>query len=207
MREVIGVVLAGGSSRRMGADKALFEVGGRPMAEWAAAAMEAIDTVVIVGRRRGLAGLEALPDLRSGVKGPLSGLYTALSVFRRPLVVTAVDQPLVRAETISRLAELAAEDRTAVCVDRKPQVTCAAYAAACLEEAARQAGTGGSIQQMLRSIPWTRLEREVWSSWGEDGRSWYSMDSPDDIIAAEQRFRLDLLGRSRPLRGRGETAK
>lgn len=202
MREVVGIVLAGGASRRMGADKARLEVAGRSMAEWAAAAMEGLDTVVMVGRSRGLAGLDALPDLRSGAKGPLSGLYTALSVFRRPLVATAVDQPLVRAETISRLAELAAEGRTAVCVDRKPQVTCAAYSADCLEEAARQAEAGGSIQRMLRSIPWTRIEPEVWRSWGEDGRSWCSMDSPDDIIAAEQRFRLDLLGR--PALGRQE---
>ena len=192
---MVGIVLAGGASRRMGADKAQLEVAGRSMAEWAAAAMEGLGEVVMVGRRRGEARLDALPDLRSRAKGPLSGLYTALEVFRRPLVATAVDQPLVRAETISRLAGLAAEGRTAVCVDRKPQVTCAAYSADCLEEAARQAEAGGSIQQMLRSIPWTRIEPEVWRSWGEDGRSWYSMDSPHDIIAAEQRFRLDLLGR------------
>ena len=194
MREVVGIVLAGGASRRMGADKARFEMAGRSMAEWVAAAMEGLDTVVMVGRRRGLARLEALPDLPSGAEGPLSGLYTALEVFRRPLVVAAVDQPLMRADTVSRLAELAAQDRTAVCIDRRPQVTCAAYSAACLEEAARQAGAGGSIQQMLRSVPWTRIEQAVWSSWGEDGRSWYSMNTPDDIIAAEQRFRLDLLG-------------
>ena len=195
MREVIGIVLAGGSSTRMGADKARFEVAGRSMAEWVADAMDIFDTVVMVGRRKGLAGLDAIPDLRSGVGGPLSGLYTALAAFHRPLVVTAVDQPLVRADTLTRLAELAAGDETVVCVDEKPQVTCAAYASTCLDEATRQVRTGGSIQQMLRSVPWTRIEREVWSSWGEDGRSWYSMDMPGAVIAAEQRFRLDLLGR------------
>ena len=73
-------------------------------------------------------------------------------------------------------------------------MTCAAYGTTCLDEANRQLRTGGSIQHMLRSVPWTRVEHEVWSSWGEDGRSWFSMDTPDALIAAEHRFRLDLLG-------------
>lgn len=195
MRGVVGVILAGGESTRMGTDKALFELHGRPMAGWVADAMTGFDQVVIVGRRGGIAGLEAVPDLHPRAAGPLSGLQTALTVFRSPVVVVAVDQPLVRPVTLARLAELAAGNETAICVDGRPQVTCAAYATTCLEEANRQLRTGGSIQHMLKSVPWTRVRREVWSMWGEDGRSWFSMDTPDALIAAEQRFRLNLLGR------------
>ena len=194
MRGVVGVILAGGESRRMGSDKALVEVGGRPMAGWVADAMAGFDRVVMVGRRRGAAGLEAIPDLQPGPAGPLNGLQTALAVFGQPVVAVAVDQPLVRSGTLDRLAERAAANQTAVCIDERPQVTCAAYSPDCLDEAERVLRSGGSIQQMLRSVPWTRLEREVWSSWGEDGRSWFSMDSPDAILAAEQRFRINLLG-------------
>ena len=194
MRGVVGIILAGGESRRMGHDKALFEVGSRPMAEWVARAMSGFDQVVIVGRRRGIAGLEAIPDLHPGPVGPLSGLQTGLATFGCPVVAVAVDQPLVRAETLARLAEMAVAGQTAICVDERPQVTCAAYSPDCLDEANRMLAAGGSIQLMLRAVPWTRIEREVWSSWGEDGRSWFSMDSPDDIIEAERRFRIDLLG-------------
>ena len=194
MRGVVGIILAGGESTRMGTDKALFEMNGRTMAEWVADAMCVFETAGIVGRRRGLAGLDAIPDLRSAGTGPLSGLHTALSAFGRPLVVVAVDQPLVRSETLLRLAGLAAEGETAICIDDRPQVTCASYTPACLEEATRQLRSGGSIQQMLRSVLWTPIRREVWSRWGEDGRSWFSMDTPDSIITAEQRFRLNLLG-------------
>ncbi len=193
MRGVVGIILAGGESRRMGSDKALVEVGGRPMAGWVAEAMAGFDKVVMVGRRRGVAGLEAIPDLQPGPAGPLNGLQTALDVFRSPVVAVAVDQPLVRSGTLERLAEWAATNQTAVCVDERPQVTCAAYSADCLDEATRVLRSGGSIQQMLRSVPWTRLDRKVWSSWGEDGRSWFSMDSPDAIVAAERRFRVSLL--------------
>lgn len=194
MRGVVGVILAGGGSSRMGTDKALFELHGRPMVEWVADAMTGFDQVVIVGRRRGLAGLEAVPDLHPRATGPLSGLQTALTVFRSPVVVVAVDQPLVCSATLTRLAERAAGNETAICVDGRPQVTCAGYATTCLDEANSQLRTGGSIQHMLKSVPWTRFERDVWSSWGEDGRSWFSMDTPDALIAAEQRFRLNLLG-------------
>ena len=194
MRGVVGIILAGGESRRMGSDKARVEVGGRPMAGWVADAMAGFDRVVMVGRHRGVAGLEAIPDLQPGPAGPLSGIQTALAVFRRPLVAVAVDQPLVRSETLGRLAERAVSNQTAVCIDERPQVTCAAYSPDCFDEADRVLRSGGSIQEMLRSVPWTRVDREVWSSWGEDGRSWFSMDSPDAIVAAERRFRVNLLG-------------
>lgn len=194
MRGVVGIILAGGASRRMGSDKALVEVGGRPMAGWVADAMAGFDRVVMVGRHRGVAGLEAIPDLQPGPAGPLNGLHTALTILRQPVVAVAVDQPLVRSGTLDRLAELAAANQTAVCVDERPQVTCAAYSPDCLDEAERILHSGGSMQQMLRSVPWTRVDREIWSSWGEDGRSWFSMDSPNDIVAAERRFRINLLG-------------
>ena len=109
-------------------------------------------------------------------------------------MAVAVDQPLVRSETLERLAEQAVSNQTAVCIDERPQVTCAAYSPDCFDEADRVLRSGGSIQEMLRSVPWTRVDREVWSSWGEDGRSWFSMDSPDAIVAAERRFRVNLLG-------------
>ncbi len=194
MHTVVGVVLAGGRSTRMGSDKAGFELSGRPMAQWVADAMGIFDRVVMVGRSRGMAGLDAIPDLRSGPRGPLSGLHTALEVFRSPLVMVAVDQPLVRSETLRRLAEFAEADTTAVCIDGRPQVTCAAYSSRCLDEVTRRLEAGGSLQQLLDRAPWTRIAREVWSSWGEDGRSWFSMDTPDSVLEAERRFRINLLG-------------
>ena len=194
VRGVVGVILAGGESRRMGDDKALVEVGGRPMADRVAEAMGGFDRVVMVGRRQGGARWEAIPDLHPGPLGPLSGLQTALHALGQPFVLVAVDQPLVRPETLARLSEYATRNRTAVCVDQRPQVTCAAYSPDCLEEAERQLASGGSIQRMLRSVEWTRIEREEWSSWGEDGRSWFSIDTPGAVIEAERRFRTDLAG-------------
>ena len=77
-----GVVLAGGASRRMGRDKALVEVGGRPMvlaAVDALAAAGAAEVLVVGGDGAALTalGLVVVADEHPG-DGPLGGLVTAL---------------------------------------------------------------------------------------------------------------------------------
>ena len=82
----VGAVLAGGSSTRMGVDKALIEIGGVPMVARAAAALTAAgaaDVLVVGGdqARLGALGLRPLPDRYPG-EGPLGGVITALSALR-----------------------------------------------------------------------------------------------------------------------------
>lgn len=79
-----GVVLAGGASRRMGRDKALLEVGGRPMVLAAVEALNgagAAEVVVVGGDGPSLRalGLTVVADEHPG-EGPLGGLVTALGV-------------------------------------------------------------------------------------------------------------------------------
>lgn len=190
----MAIILAGGGSQRMGADKALVEVGGRPMIDWVAdAARAALGRVVIVGRSRGLAGLEAIPDAGPGRLGPLGGIHTALAAFRRPVVAVAIDQPLVRAATLERLARFGDPSLPAVPIDDGwEQVTCARYPIEWLEETERELRDGGSVRTLLRRLPWQRIEPPEWRTWGEDGRSWFSIDTPADVVTAEQRYRLDL---------------
>jgi len=110
-----GAVLTGGSSTRMGVDKALLEVAGRPMVVAAATALAeagATEIVAVGGdlaALRGL-GLDAVPDDHPG-EGPLGGVLTALR--RAPtdvVVVLACDMPGVDATTVAALLRaLAAE--------------------------------------------------------------------------------------------------
>src|SRR5690606_29522274 len=78
----VGAVLCGGASRRMGRDKALLVIGGRPLARRVAGSLRAAGAAAVVaigGDEGGLraAGLEVVPDDRPG-EGPLGGLVTAL---------------------------------------------------------------------------------------------------------------------------------
>lgn len=86
-----GAVLCGGASRRMGRDKALLEVDGRPLALRVADALRragAVAVTAVGGDLPALAalGLPAVADLSPG-EGPLTGILTALDA--------AGDQPVV----------------------------------------------------------------------------------------------------------------
>lgn len=97
--DVLGVVLAGGKSRRMGRDKSAIEIGGVSMLSRAVDSLsEVFDSVVIAG--------DSTVDIATVVDviphgGPLSGLD---AVYRdsggRALFVLAVDLPFVDAEII-----------------------------------------------------------------------------------------------------------
>ncbi len=79
-RDITGVILVGGKSRRMGRDKAMLEFAGRPLVERVLAVFrECFGRVVLVGDREerfATYGLELLPDIYPG--SALGGLYTGL---------------------------------------------------------------------------------------------------------------------------------
>lgn len=79
MSHIVGAVLAGGSARRFGSDKALALWHGKPLIEHAADALRRhVDSVVIVGRDY-YPGIECVPDLPRPGEGPLGGLCGALA--------------------------------------------------------------------------------------------------------------------------------
>jgi molybdenum cofactor guanylyltransferase len=102
-------VLTGGSSRRMGTDKALLEVDGTALAVRVAGALRAAgaDPVVAIGGDLdglGRLGLTAVADGHPG-EGPLGGILTALSVTDEDVVVVlACDLPAVDADAIRAVA-------------------------------------------------------------------------------------------------------
>jgi len=190
----VGAILAGGRSQRMGTDKALVRVGGIVMVERVAAALRRAGAeVVVVGRTEPIAGIPAIPDWRPGPpRGPLPGLVAALRHGAgRPVLLVAVDQPLVQPATLRRLAALVA-DRAVVPVDRGVrQTTCAAYPAAWAVEAGREDRSGGSIQSLLDRLPHREVAPEEWAAWGEDGRSWHSVDTPEAAATVLDRYPTD----------------
>ena len=72
---LLGVVLAGGQSRRFGSDKALALLDGRPLIEHALAALTNCDALAVAGRE--WPGIATLPDRPSPDLGPLGGLNAA----------------------------------------------------------------------------------------------------------------------------------
>jgi molybdopterin-guanine dinucleotide biosynthesis protein A len=105
----VGVVLAGGASRRMGRDKALLDLGGETLAAGAARRLAAVCTDVVVADR-GRGAVSGLPSLADGPgRGPAAGLLGAADAWPgRPLLALACDLPGVPAALLADLAESAA---------------------------------------------------------------------------------------------------
>ena len=110
--QVTAAILAGGESRRMGADKAALLFGGVPLLERAARAARAAGLPVLVaGRNRPtdwpLPAVEFAPDAAPGL-GPLGGLETALRHTGTALLALACDMPLLSPDALLWLRDLAA---------------------------------------------------------------------------------------------------
>ena len=75
--DIIGVVLAGGASSRMGTDKALLPLGGAPIITYAAKALSSVFSEVVVssgsGKRYAFLGLNEISDVFND-SGPLGGI-------------------------------------------------------------------------------------------------------------------------------------
>jgi molybdopterin-guanine dinucleotide biosynthesis protein A len=182
---VLGVVVAGGAGTRMGRDKALVLLEGRPFIAWVVDALEAVcPRVLVAGRVTGWEGRRGIEDL-PGVRGPLAGLAAALREGEEVLLL-AVDQPWVRSSTLVALGQIGG---TVVPVsDGVRQVTCALYSPSLASLAAIETARGGSLQSMLDQAPVTEVDPLEWASWDEDGRSWFSVDTPADLHRGRKLF-------------------
>lgn len=103
-KPILGVVLAGGQSTRMGKDKALLRIEALPMIERTARVLrETSVSKVVISRNDG--GDKHLADIISG-KGPLSGIHSAAMRFtRHNLLIVPVDLPLMDAHNLQQLIE------------------------------------------------------------------------------------------------------
>ena len=152
-----GAVLAGGTSSRMGADKAFIAVGGVPMVLRAVTALRAAGAhpAAVVGgdgpRLQGL-GLSHVSDRYPG-EGPLGGIITALGAADAPLVmILSCDLTEPSPEAVAAVLDCAAAveraDVAAPVVGGRHQWLHAAWRPACLPalEAAFARGARGPSQ-------------------------------------------------------------
>ncbi|MGE5483736.1 MAG: formate dehydrogenase accessory sulfurtransferase FdhD [Ignavibacteriales bacterium] len=109
LKDVTGVVLAGGKSSRMGSDKASLVIDGRPMiARVVDVLKEVFADVMIVGKnpeRFQAPGVRTIGDSITG-SGPLVGIYSALSACETPYCfVVACDMPCARPALVRWMVE------------------------------------------------------------------------------------------------------
>ena len=152
---MLGAILCGGASRRMGTDKALVHWDGVPMASRVAAALRdggCSPIVAIGGDPAALAdlGLEVIADRWPG-EGPMGAVITALQhADGGPAVVVSCDLPLLTPGTVEALAAAVVGHDAAVPRTDRWQALCAAWAPSALSTLVTAFGDGErSLQRVF----------------------------------------------------------
>ncbi len=185
-----GLVLAGGASLRMGADKALLMVDGRPLVQRAADLLGGIcDDVLIAsgdGRRLAVAGAQQVADaVPDG--GPVAGILAGLQASRTPLVaVVAVDMPFASAAVLTLLADLAVtgvHPVVAPVADGRLQPLHAVWAVHSVPILQRRLGQGQrSVTAAATAVGVHRVPERVWRPADPTGRFAQNLNRPADVL-------------------------
>ncbi len=189
---VIGVVLAGGRSRRFGRVKSLELLAGERLIDRQIRTLRAVFAEVVVIANDADPSLAAdvtvCPDLVPG-RGPLAGLHAALvhgagaSVF-----VTACDMPFVQLPLVRRLVELAAG--VDVAVPRRGHLVeplLGVYSPACLPHVQRMLEAGEL--RVVGFFPLVRtayIETEEIRRLDPHGLSFFNVNTPEDMARARE---------------------
>ncbi len=188
-----GAVLVGGSSTRMGVDKATVDYGGAPLIEQPIHALARASHVVLIGGDPALAdrfGLGWRDDPIPGA-GPLGGVLSALaSGDESIIVVLSCDLPFIDEEGVSHLVDaLGIADVAVPIVGGRPQWTCAAWARSAEPIIARRYRSGA------RSFRECAPDLEIVRLFDTRPRRFVDVDTPDELAWAIGSDRTDGRGR------------
>lgn len=109
--KLAALIVAGGRSTRMGEDKALIDIGGRPVLGWIIDRLTPQVEVLAINDNTGRFesfGLEIVPDAQSASGTPMAGLCAGLAWARMKgadaLLTVPSDSPFLPRDLVARLA-------------------------------------------------------------------------------------------------------
>lgn len=193
-----GIILAGGTSRRMPGDKAFMEVSGRRVIDVQLEVLAGLfEEVLIVGnteRMERLAiyegkGVRVVEEPVRG-HGPLGGILSGLLLSGSDAnFVLACDMPFIERSAVAFMME--SLEGYQVAVPDTPaglEPLHAAYGRDCIETAGKQLESGGLkvtdfyAKVSVNYVPWEELTR-----FDPTGRLLFNINSPEDMRAAAAR--------------------
>jgi len=190
---MLGVILAGGLSTRMGHDKALLRVEGHRVLERNRMLLEKVcgHTLIVARDAEQAATLDLqhvrivtdiLPD-----RGPLGGIHTAFEHVEDDLFVIACDLPLLSQDLMARLVAQFQASTPRVLFPRTPdtegtgwrdQPLCAIWSRACKADVAAAIAAGNlSLRRLIASWP-SVLRADITHA---DAPQFRNINTPDDL--------------------------
>ena len=197
-QRVAGYILAGGGSTRFGRDKALVEVGGRPMiarmSELVRRVTRQLKIVAGPGKYEAF-GVEIVEDRWPG-EGPLGGIITALEDAARSAARTewnfilSCDMPFLTREWLTFLGERAAKSKAQVVFAHSasgPEPLCACWRT---DSAAKlRSGFEHGVRKVTEGIAMLRaevLDGADWKRFDSVGRLFWNMNTAADYEEARR---------------------
>ncbi|MSP48141.1 MAG: molybdenum cofactor guanylyltransferase MobA [Alphaproteobacteria bacterium] len=196
-RSVVGVLLAGGQSRRMGGgDKSLRLLGGRPILERVIDRLRPQVGPIILNangdpRRFAATGLPVVADSVEGFAGPLAGVLAGLdwAAAHAPdavwIATAATDAPFLPRDLVSRLIVATEEGAELVCVAShgRPHPVIGLWPLS-LREDLRRAVTEEGVRKV---DAWTGRHRLAIVDFPADPVDpFFNVNTPEDLAAAER---------------------
>jgi|WetSurMetagenome_2_1015567.scaffolds.fasta_scaffold07751_4 molybdopterin-guanine dinucleotide biosynthesis protein A len=189
IKDVSGVILAGGKSRRFGSNKAFADINGQPLISRVISVLRPIfDELIIITNNPddyAFLGLPMYEDLIKGL-GPIGGIYTGLEKIQNSRgFFAACDMPFLNEKLIQHLAGLSEGFEAVVPkIDWKMEPLHAVYSKECLPTIKELIGAGECmINRFFQRIRVRFLNEDELKLYDPLLRSFYNINKPDELYA------------------------
>ena len=189
-----GIILAGGESSRMGSDKGLLNLGGKPLINYAIEALSGLCSDIIISSSSSAYqefGFQVVKDEFPGI-GPMGGIYSALRQSKADAnLVLSCDLPFVTKELLSFILKNASGFQVAVPWqgNRHYEPLCGFYGLSVLDEIRACIQRGNfKLPDLFEEIKINRLViSESLDFYHED--LFFNVNSKHDLLTAENMIR------------------
>jgi len=185
----VAAILAGGRSRRFGADKAMARIAGKPMIAHVAHALNA-EALAVVGHEMAARELGAisLSDPVTGVTGPLAGVLAALnwavSLNAQWLVTAPCDVPVLPKDIALKLIGAAEDEDVDIAYAETqdgPHALCAAWRPSFVSKLEKLFADG--VHTPVRDVGTSKVHVIF-----ESAKDFINVNSPEDLARAAARL-------------------
>lgn len=177
-------ILSGGKSSRMGEDKGLKLINGKPLIQLLIETIEVLNLdikIVANNEKYTCFGFPVIADKVKG-KGPMGGIFTALCDAREDVLILSADTPLVSTEILNKLIRQKKESHISVIrYNHKVQPLCGIYPVKFLMEIENNIKESKlKMMNLLNELP-THYVNET----GEN-EAFLNVNTPEDFKFVEQ---------------------
>ncbi len=195
--EVVGCVLAGGLSRRMGVEKAFIPLGGEPLIQHVMSRLDRQVGRTVLNANGNAARFESIfqtivPDSIVGSVGPLAGVLTGLEWTRDNVpyanwvMTVACDSPFIPRDLVDRLgAAIEAEGADMACASSggRAHPVCGLWPVRLVDELHE-----AILKEEIRKVDvWTSRYKLVEVDYDKEPFDpFFNANTPDDLVKAQK---------------------